>query len=211
MAMGEKKSSSGMIFFIVVLAVLACFLLFARQDFSIPSIDSNSLSPQNLLSLDSNSPSSVSQAVVPEEVTAFFCPQDSCAEQLIQHIDSSQKSIHMAIYSFTHDGIADALIRARQRGVDVKVVFDSDESKISSSVDERIQMAGISIARRNGPGYMHNKFTVIDGNIVATGSFNYSQNADTKNDENLIFIASDEIASKFSIDFDILWAVSDKA
>ena len=52
---------------------------------------------------------------------------------------------------------------------------------------------------------MHNKFAVIDAKLVATGSFNYSQNADTKNEENLVFINDSVIASEFKNDFDLIW------
>ena len=141
-------------------------------------------------------------------VEAFFCPQDSCADKLIKKIDSADKNIFVAIYSFTHDGVADALIRAKERGVEVMVVFDYDQAGNDSSDDEKLFEKGVRVARRNGSGYMHNKFAVIDARIVATGSFNYSMNADTKNEENLVFIESAEIASKFKADFDLIWGKS---
>ena len=59
----------------------------------------------------------------------------------------------------------------------------------------------VAVAIRNGSGIMHNKFSVIDDNFVATGSFNYSANADTRNEENLVFIQSAEIANQFEKDF----------
>ena len=180
--------------------------MLARQDNYVPQDDLNS---SGLLIYSSNMP--LQPAVSLSKVDVFFCPEDNCANQLIREIDSSKKSVYIAIYSFTHDGIADSLIRARSRGVEVKVIFDYDQSTNKSSDDERIFAAGIPIARRNGSGYMHNKFTIIDGNFVATGSFNYSQNADEKNDENLVFIESADIASKFKSDFDYLWDISDKA
>ena len=140
------------------------------------------------------------------EMQVFFCPEDNCSVQLIEKIDSAQKSIYVAIYSFTLDELSDALIRAKARGVDVKVVFDYGQSQNDYSDDEKLAAAGISIARRNGAGYMHNKFAVIDGALVATGSFNYSSNADEKNDENLIFISSPELAAQYKTEFDELWA-----
>ena len=159
-----------------------------------------------------NLPGQASQAsvsgIVTSPVQVFFCPQEHCADQLIGHINDANQSIYVVIYSFTHVGISDALIRAKERGVDVRVLFDYDQAAGSSSVDEKLAAAGIPIVRRNGPGYMHNKFTVIDGNLVSTGSFNYSNNADTKNDENLVFIWSAEIAKKYKADFDKLWALA---
>jgi len=205
MVFEDKSRSSAWIFLGVVFIIAILVIMLARQDNYVPQEDLNS---QGLF----NSSNNFSQpAISPEKVEVFFCPQDDCANQLIREIDSSQKSIYIAIYSFTHDGIADSVIRARNRGVEVKVIFDYDQSTNKSSDDERILAAGIPIARRNGSGYMHNKFTVIDGNFVATGSFNYSQNADETNEENLVFIESKELASKFKADFDKIWNDSDIA
>ncbi|MFA6269117.1 MAG: phospholipase D family protein [archaeon] len=209
---GKSGPSSSIIFLALLIIISVLLVFFARTDSYVPQLDYNLG-----LGVDSNSFKPIGfdlPIVAPQkanEVEVFFCPQDECAQQLIKKIDSSNKSVYIAIYSFTHDEIATALIRAKERGVEVKVVFDYDQSTNTSSDDEKLMAAGIPIARRNGSGYMHNKFTVIDGNVVATGSFNYSQNADTKNDENLVFIVSESIASKFKVDFDHLWDVSIKA
>ncbi|MFA5126266.1 MAG: phospholipase D-like domain-containing protein [archaeon] len=205
MVFEDKSRSSAWIFLGVVFIIAVLIIMLARQDNYVSQDDLNSLG------LFNSSNTILQPSVSPAKVDVFFCPEDNCANQLIREIDSSKESIYIAIYSFTHDGIADSVIRARNRGVEVKVIFDYDQSANKSSDDERIFAAGIPIARRNGSGYMHNKFTVIDGNFVATGSFNYSQNADERNDENLVFIESVDIASKFKSDFDYLWGISDKA
>ncbi|VVB75612.1 Cardiolipin synthase [uncultured archaeon] len=215
MSLPKSRSSgsiSGKLFFVIVIIIAALIVFFAKGGEVIPEGGFN-ISPNdfNFLSADANSlGAQVADANV-NSVEVFFCPQDACADKMIQHIDLAKDSIYVAIYSFTHDGIAQALVRAKERGVDVRVVFDYDQSKISASDDELLQAAGILIAFRNGPGYMHNKFMVIDNSIVATGSFNYSQNADTKNDENLVFIESAVVAQKFKTDFDHLWEVSNAA
>lgn len=211
MALGKKGVSSSLIFLVVLVAVAVLLVLFARQDAYIPQGDVNfdygvdfngAFNP-----IDFGVPAN--DQVKVNGVETYFCPKDECALQLINKINSSTKSIDMAIYSFTHDDIASALISAKIRGVQVRVIFDYDQSTNTSSDDEKLIAAGINVERRNGSGYMHNKFTVIDGNVVATGSFNYSQNADTKNDENLIFIISAEVASKFSAEFERLWLLAE--
>ncbi len=135
----------------------------------------------------------------------FFCPEDSCSQQLISQINSAQKTIDIAIYSFTLDSIADALLEAKERGVFIRIVFDNLQAANQYSEDERISEAGVLIKIKSGSGYMHNKFIVIDGEKVLTGSFNYSSNADTKNDENLILIISKKIAKNYSDEFEELW------
>jgi len=142
------------------------------------------------------------------EVEVFFCPEDNCSTQLISHIDSAQEEIVIAIYSFTLDGVVDALANARERGVSVRVIFDYQQASGQYSEDETLIDRGVAVKIKKGSGLMHNKFTVIDGKKVLTGSFNYSNNGDTKNDENLVLIISEEIAKQYLAEFEELWEES---
>lgn len=134
----------------------------------------------------------------------FFCPEDSCSKQVINHIDRAQEHVYVAMYSFTLDSIADALIRARSRGVDVKVVVEGSQLGRGSEY-ERLKKAGIDVRLDRNPALMHNKFAVIDGVVIITGSMNWSWNADTKNDENLLVVYSDDLAEKYREEFLELW------
>lgn len=185
--------SSGIIFFVVVL-VLAIFVLAYLRDQPV-ALEGNIIGDKT---------------IVANTIEPYFCPEDSCATNLVSKINSANKSVYISIYSFTLKEITDSLIAAKQRGVEVKVIFDYDQSKSEYSVDEVLSDAGIEVRRRDGSGYMHNKFCVIDENIVATGSFNYSNNADTKNDENLVIIYSAELAAKFLNEFNEIWEQSTK-
>lgn len=219
--LGTGENGTGMIFLIIVVVLAVAFIFWARGGElpGAPKLDFNASEVSGYFPYKDNSgndlntlfPSFGGSSQSDSKVTAYFCPQDACADHLIQRINSSQKSLYIAIYSFTHDGIADAVIAAKKRGVDVKVIFDYDQSKIKESDDEKLAVAGIPIALRSGSGYMHNKFAVIDGNVVATGSFNYSENADTKNEENLVFIENPSIAGQFKQDFDSIWAAAASA
>jgi phosphatidylserine/phosphatidylglycerophosphate/cardiolipin synthase-like enzyme len=135
----------------------------------------------------------------------YFCPEDNCSFYLIDEINSAQSTIDVAIYSFTHEGIANALISAKNRGVKVRVIFDDGQSNTQYSLDEKLLEEGIQVRKKGGSGYMHNKFMVVDKKVVGTGSFNYSNNADTKNDENLVLIYNYELVSKYSLEFNELW------
>ena len=130
----------------------------------------------------------------------YFCPEDDCADNLIMRIGSAKETLHIAIYSFTLDEIGDAVINAYERGVEVKVVFE--EGQISQySEYEKLKSSGIPVKKDSNPSYMHNKFAVIDNEIVVTGSFNWSKNADERNDENLIIIKNKELAQKYEAEF----------
>ena len=140
------------------------------------------------------------------DLQAFFCPRDNCAAQLIKEFDSAKQSIHVAIYSFTEDRIARALIGAHKRGVKVMVLFDAGQAESAYSEDEPLESAGIAVKRmQKDRGIMHDKFAVIDSNIVATGSFNYSQNADLYNNENLLFVRGPQAAGEYESEFQRIW------
>lgn len=183
--------SSGVMFFVIV-AVLA-LLVFAYLREQPIAFEGNLFEEKE---------------VVANSVETYFCPEDACATNLVSRINSANKSINIAIYSFTLEEISAVLIDAKERGVSVKVIFDYDQSKSEYSVDEKLSEAGVEVKRRDGSGYMHNKFCIIDEKIVATGSFNYSANANTRNDENLIFVISEELAAKFLNEFNELWEQS---
>ena len=184
-------TKTGFWFLLTVVLIGVLFIGTAKDDawFAFPQIEQ--LVPSNV---DSNYAAQV-----------FFCPEDNCSTQLISHIDSAQDEIVIAIYSFTLDEIADALIRAKERGVLIRVIFDNQQAANQYSEDERLLDAGIPVLIKSGSGYMHNKFIVIDRKKVLSGSFNYSSNADTKNDENLILIISEEIAKLYFDEFEEIW------
>ncbi len=139
-------------------------------------------------------------------VKALFCPRDFCANQLVQKIDSAKQTIDVAIYSFTLEEIHDALIRAKNRGVTVRVLFDFGQAKSQYSVDEAVRDAGIHVRYLDlERGLLHDKFVVVDKTFVSTGSFNFSQNADEYNKENLVFISNSTVANEFAAEFESLW------
>lgn len=211
MGLGEKKNNWGLLLFIasIVLAVIVFSLV--RSDNS--STDFGSTSRDGFLAFFPPGTDFSTSGVDTNEssfggVSVFFCPRDGCARKLIEKINESNSRIDIAIYSLTLDSISEAIIKAKKRGVKVRVVFDYGQSNNSSSDDELLLSEGVEVRLRNGPGYMHNKYTIIDSNFVATGSFNYSSNADTRNEENLVFIQGEHIARAFEADFNAIWEKS---
>ncbi len=133
------------------------------------------------------------------QYSVYFCPEDKCSTHVIDAIDNARTYVHVAMYDFTLKSIADALIRAKDRGVDVMVVIESDDVK--GSEYDRLKNAGVDIRLDGNPALMHNKFMVIDDILVETGSFNWTFSADTKNNENLIFLRSEALADSYETDF----------
>ncbi|OGR93609.1 MAG: hypothetical protein A2992_09555 [Elusimicrobia bacterium RIFCSPLOWO2_01_FULL_59_12] len=135
-----------------------------------------------------------------------FSPLGHCDQVLISWINISRKNLDAAIYGLTDESIARALIRARQRGVRVRVVHDKVQAAGARDVSDLLTAAGIPVHIQRGSrgGIMHNKFLVIDSQFVVTGSFNWTQNASARSDEN--FVVLNDQAPRFQKEFERLWA-----
>ncbi len=141
------------------------------------------------------------QSIQPDSTQVFFSPEDNCDLKVIQLIDSANESIDIAVYSFTLDSIGDAVIRAKKRGVKVRVVTEKQQVSQYSEYWKLLN-EGIEVFNDSNSAFMHDKFAVIDGKIVLTGSYNWSRQATERNNENLIIIYSEEIASEYEKEFE---------
>ena len=140
-------------------------------------------------------------------IQPYICPSDACAHQLISLIDGAKSSVHVMIYSLTLQEIADALVRAKQRGLDVRVLADKTQAGISSEKVTYLIAHGVPVKIVDIPGYgiFHHKVTIVDGNIVALGSFNYTENASERNAENLEIIRDPATTKKLEQEFQNWW------
>jgi phosphatidylserine/phosphatidylglycerophosphate/cardiolipin synthase-like enzyme len=136
--------------------------------------------------------------------------QSSVAGRLVEKINASQTSIHIASFEFDLTPVAEALIAARQRGVDVRWVTD-DEHGLESDEEPghgqfaMLQEAGIEVRSDTRSALMHNKFWIFDGQIVWTGSTNITENGIFKQDNNVIVIQSPELAAIYEMEFQEMW------
>lgn len=137
---------------------------------------------------------------VKAEITAAF--DNDCDELLIKNIQKAKKTIYAAVYTFTHKDITEALIKRAKKRVKVRVKLDKEQANFEYTkiLIERMKEAGIEvelISMQTRGDHMHHKFAVIDEEIVVTGSFNWTKNASTDNNENIVSISSKEIAKEF--------------
>ncbi len=121
-------------------------------------------------------------------------------ETLAADIDRAAVSVDVAAYDFDLQRVADALIRAHRRGVKVRMVTDSDNADLDQPQD--LESAGIVVVEDERGAIMHNKFVVIDGGVVWTGSWNLTDNGTYRNNNNMIRIVSEELAANYSYEFE---------
>jgi phosphatidylserine/phosphatidylglycerophosphate/cardiolipin synthase-like enzyme len=133
------------------------------------------------------------QTLPPIEV--YFSPRGGCTEAVVQEIDAAKTRILVQAYSFTSAPIAKALVDARERGVDVRVILDESQRGEKYSSADFVQQASIPVWIDTKHAIAHNKVMVIDGEVVITGSFNFTKAAEESNAENLLVIRSPELAT----------------
>lgn len=136
--------------------------------------------------------------------------QNSIEGRLIEKINAAQSSIHIAAFEFNLTPVAEALIAARQRGVDVRWVTDDEDGLEADSEPDRgqfamLQQAGIEVRSDTRSALMHNKFWIFDGQTVWTGSTNITENGIFKQDNNTIVIHSPEVAAIYEREFQEMW------
>lgn len=118
--------------------------------------------------------------------TAYFSPNGGAQQVIISAINGSKTRIRMAAYEITVRAIADALIAAHNRGVDVRIIVDRMEARQTYSQAQYIANGGIDISYDPSVSLHHNKWFTVDGYSLFTGSYNYSANAEYNNAENML-------------------------
>ncbi|MBL8062976.1 MAG: hypothetical protein JNK32_08165 [Anaerolineales bacterium] len=138
-------------------------------------------------------------------------PAGSIEEKLIQFINGAQVSIHIASFEFNLPRVADALIAAKARGVDVRWVTD-DENGLDIDGNEnrgqfsRLMAGNVEVKDDAGrSALMHNKFWIFDRQITWTGSTNITVNGIYKQNNNVIVVHAPEIAAIYEREWEELW------
>lgn len=136
-------------------------------------------------------------------VENHFSPEDGVEPRLVELVNSAQRSIYFLAFSFTSDPIGDAMLARAEAGVTVQGVFERSQvaSNGPASEYERLRAAGLDVRLDANQYNMHHKVIVVDGQTVAFGSYNFSRNASEQNDENLLIVRNDDIASRFLTEF----------
>jgi phosphatidylserine/phosphatidylglycerophosphate/cardiolipin synthase-like enzyme len=120
-------------------------------------------------------------------------------EVLVSALDSARLSVDLAVYSFSLRNVRDALIRAHERGTQVRVVMESDNQ--DNSALQAILEAGIPVLGDRREGLMHDKFLIIDRSEVFLGSMNYTYSGVYTDNNALIRIRSEELAENYLTEF----------
>lgn len=140
-------------------------------------------------------------------IEAAFTPGDDIAGLIASHIGRARSSIHVQAYLFTNRRIAKALLAAMRRGVEVEVVGDAAQQRSGGlPLLRSLRRAGARVYLNDTLAASHNKIVIVDGGApqatVITGSFNFTQAAQSKNAENVVVISGNRrVTDRFVANF----------
>ena len=135
----------------------------------------------------------------------YFSLYDNPQKEIIKNIDQAEAFINIDMYIFTDREIALPLVKARERGVKVRVYLDKEQVEYQYSQSRFLVQKGIKTRISTNSYIMHHKFAIIDNPILLTGSYNWTFSANNRNDESLIVIDDPEIIEIFQNQFVNLW------
>lgn len=130
-------------------------------------------------------------------ITIYFSPQDKALPMILEHIEHARGTIVFMAFSLTSAPITDALIDAAGRHVHVSGVVEKRNARGTGSAFSQLHDHGIDILEDGNCYNMHHKVMIIDNEVVITGSYNFTDNAENTNDENLAIIHDATIARFF--------------
>lgn len=210
----------------LMLLTFACHVAGTTLDFNAPNLGKThfilglpTVTPPPLKKIqpDSNLPDLSKRLVCSDGCykQAFFSPDDNVQEILLQLIEQEKKSIKIAIFSFTDGKIAQALIEAARRGVQIEIIVDASGLRDKFSKIELLKEHKIKVTvydPKNNTVYnniMHHKFVIFEHNVGSksllwTGSYNFTKSATMNNQENVLVLDEMHLIQKYAQQFELI-------
>jgi len=132
------------------------------------------------------------------DITVYFSPDGGCTKAIVEEITKAKKSVRVQAYSFTSAPIAAAILAAHKRNVSVEVILDKSQRTDKYSSATFLKNNGVPTFIDAKHAIAHNKVILIDGEIVITGSFNFTKAAEEANAENVLVIRDAALAKRYA-------------
>jgi phosphatidylserine/phosphatidylglycerophosphate/cardiolipin synthase-like enzyme len=141
------------------------------------------------------------------ENETLFAPRENIKENILKELESATLTLDVAIHEITSLDMAQALLKAKQRGVKVRVIADSKQANIRTSKITYLIQQGIlvKVLGQKERGVMSHRFAILDGKRVLTGSFDWSEASLKWNYESLLVLHEADVVDSFQKEFERLW------
>jgi phosphatidylserine/phosphatidylglycerophosphate/cardiolipin synthase-like enzyme len=122
------------------------------------------------------------------DIQVFYSPKGGCQDAVVREVNRARREVLVMAYSFTNDPITNALVEAKKRGVTVDILLDHSNEKEAHTELSAFMQHGLDPHVDSDHPIAHNKIMIIDKRTVITGSFNFTNQAEHDNAENLLVI-----------------------
>jgi len=140
-------------------------------------------------------------------VEVYFSPDDQVEARILEILEGARRSIQFLAFSFTSDPIGEALLSRAAARLDVTGVMDAEQAVSNVGTEyENFLQSGLDVRLDGNDGQMHDKVLIVDGEILITGSYNFSRNAEETNDENVLIIHDARLAATYLAEFQQIFA-----
>jgi len=145
-------------------------------------------------------------------VRIFFSPEDRPRDTaVIPFIRSAKSTLDIGMFAFTDERIAKEVVKAHERGVKVRLIYDAGSGRMVYAQHRVLTQAGIPVKAENFGGLMHMKTAIVDGKHVLMGSMNWTASGHKDNDENTIIVENNKsLAGESTAYFNQLWTAIDQ-
>lgn len=138
----------------------------------------------------------------------YFGPEKEIAPIIARTVARAQQEILILAFSFTDDQIGEAILGRADAGIPIRGVFETAGADLEFSYYTIMKESGLSNVevRKDGNGrVMHHKVIIVDRETVVFGSFNFSDSANRRNDENVIIVHDPTFTNFFVEEFGFVW------
>ncbi|GAB4538791.1 MAG: phospholipase D-like domain-containing protein [Anaerolineales bacterium] len=141
------------------------------------------------------------------EMQVYFSPDDGAQAHLLEALNAAQESVYFMAFSFTSNEVGAVVLQKAEEGLSVRGVMEEEQVKSNIGTEyDAFKQAGLNVRIDGNAGQMHHKVIIIDERVVVFGSYNFTNSAETRNDENMVIIDNAEIASYFVGEFQTVYA-----
>lgn len=135
-------------------------------------------------------------------IDTYFSPDDGVLSAIIPVLESAEESIYFLAYSFTSNQMGELIRQKAAADVTIAGVMDDEQVRSNQGTEfDPFRQANLDVRIDGIDGLMHHKVFIVDEKIVVMGSYNFSQSAEERNDENILIIYDPVIAEQFLFEF----------
>jgi phosphatidylserine/phosphatidylglycerophosphate/cardiolipin synthase-like enzyme len=146
-------------------------------------------------------------AVFGANVEVLYAPKDAPLDRLVTLYYQAKRYIYVSVYGLTYPRAVEALVAAKKRGLDVRMLTDQERTQEvkQHTALRALRLAGIPVRVNQHDGLMHLKQVVIDDEINTSGSLNHTTSGNAYNDERMDIITDRATSLKAREHFLSLW------